>query len=136
MPDLACNLAGALLFLPFGLALGSFLELVSDRLPRGESILWPPSHCRICGHRLTAGELVPILSYLSQGGRCRACSGPIGRGVPVREALTALTLSLPWAVVGCGQPALALGIAGVALLSGWTARTLAVRRRLESQGRP
>ncbi len=129
MADPACNLLGAAFLLPLGLALGSFLELASDRLSRGESLLWPPSHCRTCAHRLAPAELIPIVSYLVQRGRCRACDTPIGRGVPVREAVTGIGLSLPWAVVGCGRPMLAL-TAGVAIvLAGWGVRGLAERRR-------
>jgi prepilin signal peptidase PulO-like enzyme (type II secretory pathway) len=113
--DILCNLLGAAFLLPLGLALGSFFELALDRLPRGESLLWPPSHCRTCAHRLTVDELVPVISYLAQRGRCRACDTPIGRGVPIREALSGLALALPWAVIGCADPLPAL-IAGIVLL--------------------
>jgi prepilin signal peptidase PulO-like enzyme (type II secretory pathway) len=113
--DILCNLLGAAFLLPLGMALGSFFELVLDRLPRGESLLWPPSYCRTCGHRLTVDELVPVISYLAQHGRCRACATPIGRGVPIREALSGLALALPWAVTGCANPVVAL-ITGIVLL--------------------
>jgi leader peptidase (prepilin peptidase)/N-methyltransferase len=113
--DIMCNLLGAAFLLPLGAALGSFFEVVLDRIPRGESLLWPPSHCRTCGHRLTADELVPVISYLAQRGRCRACDTPIGRGVPIREALSGLALAVPWALAGCGHPVAAL-IAGLGLL--------------------
>jgi len=113
--DIMCNLLGAAFLLPLGAALGSFFEVVLDRVPRGESLLWPPSHCRTCGRRLTADELVPVISYLAQRGRCRTCDTPIGRGVPIREALSGLALALPWAVGGCGQPIAAL-IAGLLVL--------------------
>jgi prepilin signal peptidase PulO-like enzyme (type II secretory pathway) len=113
--DILCNLLGAAFLLPLGLALGSFFEVVLDRVPRGESILWPPSHCRTCHRRLTVDELVPVISYLVQRGRCRGCDTPIGRGVPLREALSGLSLAIPWAVVGCPQPVGAL-VAGLILL--------------------
>jgi leader peptidase (prepilin peptidase)/N-methyltransferase len=113
--DIMCNLLGAAFLLPLGAALGSFFEVVLDRVPRGESILWPPSHCRACARRLTADELVPVISYLAQRGRCRACDTRIGRGVPIREALSGLALALPWALGGCGRPVAAL-IAGLLLL--------------------
>ena len=115
MLDILCNLLGAAFLLPLGMALGSFFEVVLDRLPRGESLLWPPSHCRTCGHRLTADELIPVISYLAQRGRCRACGTPIGRGVPIREALSGSALAAPWAATGCANPVAAL-ITGIVLL--------------------
>ena len=115
--DIMCNLLGAAFLLPLGAALGSFFEVVLDRVPRGESLLWPPSHCRTCRRHLTADELVPVISYLAQRGRCRGCDTPIGRGVPIREGLSGLTLALPWALGGCGHPVAAL-IAGLLLLLG------------------
>ena len=127
--EVLCNLVGAVFLLPLGLALGSFLELVLDRLPRGESILWPPSHCQICSHRLGPGELIPVLSYLAQRGRCTGCDTPIDRGVPIREALTGAALALPWALIGCAAPAAALGIGAGALLLGWLAFGLRVVAR-------
>ena len=133
MLDILCNLVGAAFLLPLGAALGSFFEVVLDRLPRGESLLWPPSHCRTCGHRLSADELVPVISYLAQRGRCRACDIPIGRGVPIREGLSGLTLSLPWAVAGCAHPVFALGIGTVLLVAVWVAWGL-LRRRAPNAG--
>jgi prepilin signal peptidase PulO-like enzyme (type II secretory pathway) len=56
-----------------------------------------------------------VISYLAQRGRCRACDTPIGRGVPIREALSGLALAVPWALAGCGHPVAAL-IAGLGLL--------------------
>ena len=113
--DQVCNLLGAVLLLPLGLALGSFLELVVDRVPRGESIVAPPSHCRACGRRLTPGELVPLASFVLQRGRCRGCDTPIGAGVLVREALSGLGLAAPWAVLGCAHPVVALILGGLLL---------------------
>lgn len=61
-----------------GLLIGSFLTVVVDRVPRGGSILAPPSACGTCGNRLTALDLVPVLSYLVLRGRCRHCGARIG----------------------------------------------------------
>jgi leader peptidase (prepilin peptidase) / N-methyltransferase len=61
-----------------GLVIGSFLTVVVDRVPRGASILAPPSACGSCGSRLTAPDLVPVLSYLVLRGRCRHCGVRIG----------------------------------------------------------
>src|SRR5437868_14897577 len=127
--DILCNLLGAAFLLPLGAALGSFFEVVLDRLPRGESLLWPPSHCRTCRHRLSADELVPVISYLAQRGRCRACDAPIGRGVPIREALSGLALALPWALIGCAHPLVALIIGVLLLLAIWAVRAAITGRR-------
>ncbi len=61
-----------------GLVVGSFLTVVVDRVPRGGSVVEPPSACGACGHRLTAPDLVPIGSWLALRGRCRHCGNPIG----------------------------------------------------------
>jgi prepilin signal peptidase PulO-like enzyme (type II secretory pathway) len=116
------------------MALGSFLELVLDRVPRGESILWPPSHCRTCSHRLTADELVPVISYLVQRGRCRNCDMPIGRGVPIREGLSGLALGLPWLIVGCAHPVASLVGGAMLLIVIWVVRALTQGRRSTSTG--
>jgi prepilin signal peptidase PulO-like enzyme (type II secretory pathway) len=120
--DILCNLLGAAFLLPLGMALGSFAEVVLDRVPRGESLLWPPSHCRTCKHRLTADELVPVISYLAQRGRCRACDTPIGRGVPIREALSGLALAVPWALTGCAHPVASLIVGIIVLVAIWIAQ--------------
>lgn len=79
-----------------GLALGSFLNVCIDRLPRGQSILRPRSHCPHCDTVLAARDLVPVLSYLLLRGRCRYCSTPIPRRVLYVEAGTALAILLIW----------------------------------------
>ena len=58
-------------FALLGLAVGSFLNVCIDRLPRNESILNPPSHCQACQHRLAPKDLIPLFSYLWLRGRCR-----------------------------------------------------------------
>lgn len=62
-----------------GLVVGSFLNVCIDRLPQGESISYPPSHCQSCNHRLAAKDLIPVFSYLWLHGRCRYCQAPIPR---------------------------------------------------------
>ena len=56
-----------------GAIFGSFYYVVGSRLPRNESIIHPGSHCEICNHKLKWYELIPIISYLLQGGKCRNC---------------------------------------------------------------
>jgi len=72
-------------FFILGMILGSFFNVVGDRLPNGESIVSPPSHCPYCKHKLTAIELIPILSYLIQGGKCKKCKKKIPMIHPVFE---------------------------------------------------
>jgi len=67
------------IFTILGMIIASFLNVCIDRLPRGESLMFPPSHCPICKHRLAVKDLIPILSYLRLRGRCRYCRAPIPR---------------------------------------------------------
>lgn len=75
----------------FGLAFGSFLNVVLTRVPRGESIATPRSRCRACGRSLAWFENVPVVSYLALGGRCRTCRAPIGVRYLVVELAAGLT---------------------------------------------
>ena len=68
-----------IVFALVGLALGSFLNVCIDRLPRNESVLNPPSYCEACHHRLGIKDLVPLFSYLGLRGRCRYCQASIPR---------------------------------------------------------
>lgn len=72
-----------------GLLFGSFLNVVIARIPSGESIVTPPSHCPRCGHRLNALDLVPVLSWMFLRGRCRYCREAISIRYPLVEILTA-----------------------------------------------
>ncbi|HZG56051.1 A24 family peptidase [Paenibacillus sp.] len=72
-----------------GLLVGSFLNVVAIRVLKKESIVFPPSHCVHCRHRLRAYDLVPVVSYLALRGRCRDCRGRISPVYPVGEAATA-----------------------------------------------
>ncbi len=74
----------------FGAAVGSFVNVCIYRLPRKLSIVQPPSHCPHCGTTLTTFDLVPLLSYLWLGGKCRYCKTPISPRYFVVELLTAL----------------------------------------------
>ena len=61
-----------------GAIVGSFLGAALERMPRGQQVLAGRSHCDTCGTALTVTELVPVLSWLLQRGRCRTCGGAIG----------------------------------------------------------
>jgi len=75
----AMNLGYLIGFVLLGLAVGSFLNVCIERLPRGESILNPPSHCQACQHRLAVKDLIPVFSHLWLRGRCRYCQASIPR---------------------------------------------------------
>jgi leader peptidase (prepilin peptidase) / N-methyltransferase len=81
----AAVLAGIL-----GAVVGSFLNVVAWRLPRGESLLHPPSACPSCGTPVKPYDNVPVLGWLWLRGRCRACGAPISPRYPIVEALTGL----------------------------------------------
>jgi prepilin signal peptidase PulO-like enzyme (type II secretory pathway) len=83
-----------------GTILGSFYNVVGYRLPKGESIVSPPSHCPKCGKRLTPIELIPILSYIIQKGKCRHCNSHISLFYPIFEALTGLLFVLAYLSYG------------------------------------
>lgn len=71
-----------------GLLIGSFLNVCIYRLPLKESVVFPPSHCMHCGRRLAALDLVPVLSFLFLGGRCRYCKMHISPRYALVELLT------------------------------------------------
>ena len=71
-----------------GLLIGSFLNVVIWRVPRGESVVRPPSHCPHCDHRLAPLDNIPLLSWLALRGRCRYCGGPISARYPAVELTT------------------------------------------------
>lgn len=74
-----------------GLCVGSFLNVLIFRVPRGEEFVSTPSHCMRCGHQLKWYELIPILSYLLQRGKCRACKAPLSAQYPLVEGLNGAT---------------------------------------------
>jgi len=77
----------------FGAMLGSFLNVCVWRLPRGESVILPASHCPGCGKPIAWYDNVPVLSYLVLGGRCRHCGVRISPQYPLVE----LAVGLVWA---------------------------------------
>lgn len=83
--SLALVLVGA-----FGLIVGSFLNVCIYRVPRGESLVLPASHCPACGRSLRWFENVPVVSYLILRGRCRTCAVRISPVYPLIEIVAAL----------------------------------------------
>jgi len=99
-----------------GLIVGSFLNVVAYRLPRGESLAHPPSHCPSCDQPIKPYDNIPVLSWLVLRGRCRNCKAPISPRYPLVE----LTTAVLWALVMWARwddaPAIALGIVLVTIL--------------------
>ena len=83
-----------------GTILGSFYNVVGYRLPKGESIITPPSHCPNCNHRLSAFELIPILSFLLQKGKCKVCGSKISWFYPIFEAFCGILFVLSYLSFG------------------------------------
>jgi leader peptidase (prepilin peptidase)/N-methyltransferase len=73
----------------FGLAVGSFLNVVIYRVPKGESIVSPPSACPSCASPIGSLDNIPVLSWLVLRGRCRTCRSPISVRYPLIELITA-----------------------------------------------
>ena len=74
----------------FGLVIGSFLNVCICRIANEESIAFPPSHCTNCGYELKAKDLIPVLSYIFLGGKCRSCKEKICIQYPIVEILNAI----------------------------------------------
>ena len=77
-----------------GLVFGSFFNVCIYRIPRGESIVSPPSHCTYCNNRLKFYDMIPVLSYIFLRGRCRYCKEKISIKYPVIELLTGFSFLL------------------------------------------
>ena len=90
MNDLGLALAAGVL----GLLIGSFLNVVVHRVPRGESVVSPPSACPGCGARIRSRDNVPVLGWLVLRGRCRDCQAPISARYPLVELGTALLFAI------------------------------------------
>nr|WP_229828546.1 A24 family peptidase [Flavimobilis marinus] len=78
----------------FGLAVGSFLNVVISRVPRGESVVRPASRCPGCGSPIRAWQNIPVVSWLLLRGRCRSCREPISVQYPLVELVTAVLFVL------------------------------------------
>ncbi|WP_339059938.1 prepilin peptidase [Tepidibacillus marianensis] len=81
-------------YILLSLFIGSFLNVVAIRIPKKESIVFPPSHCPTCNHKLSALDLFPIFSYLGLRGKCRYCGAKISPIYPFGEFLTLIIFLL------------------------------------------
>ncbi|MCR2820548.1 prepilin peptidase [Lederbergia panacisoli] len=89
-----------IIILLYSLLLGSFFNVVGLRVPLKQSIVKPRSACPGCGHTLKAIELIPVLSYLIQGGKCRQCKRRISPLYPIMELSTALLFLFAYWQIG------------------------------------
>ncbi|MFC4639235.1 prepilin peptidase [Deinococcus hohokamensis] len=96
----------------FGLLVGSFSNVLIWRLPRGENIAFPPSHCPHCDHRLSPRDLVPVFSWLGLRGKCRYCGAPIKTRYPLVELLT----GIGYALIAALFPPLTFGLGTLGLM--------------------
>jgi leader peptidase (prepilin peptidase) / N-methyltransferase len=103
----------------YGLAIGSFLNVVIYRVPAGKSIIRPPSACPVCEQPISARDNIPVLSWVLLRGRCRNCSAPISVRYPLVELLTgavwvAVALRFGWSWT---LPAMLVFVTGLIVLA-------------------
>ncbi|WHY65872.1 A24 family peptidase [Neobacillus sp. SuZ13] len=84
----------------YGITLGSFYNVVGLRVPIKQSIIKPRSACPTCGHQLKTFELIPVVSYIIQGGKCRGCQSQISPVYPTFELLTGVMFVTAPLVIG------------------------------------
>lgn len=95
-----------IIFALFGLAIGSFLNVLIDRLPKNQSLIRPSSHCESCGKKLSVLDLIPVFSFLFLRGRCRYCQERIPWRVFIVEICGGLALALSyWRFAASIEPA-------------------------------
>ena len=102
----------------FGLLIGSFLNVVIWRVPRGQSVVRPPSACPSCGAAIRRRDNIPVVSWLVLRGRCRDCSAPISPRYPVVESLTGVLFVLVAVRFGGGSSAPGWAIPAYLYLAG------------------
>ncbi len=84
----------------FGIVFGSFFNVVGLRVPKKQSIAYPPSHCPNCERQLTAIDLLPVLSYVLLRGKCRTCQAKVSPIYPSMELLTGILFALAYVHFG------------------------------------
>lgn len=94
------NTLYVVLFFIFGTIFGSFFGVVGSRVPNNESIVTPSSHCNKCSHELKWYELIPIFSYIIQGGKCSKCGSSIPILYPITELISGLLFAVSYFCFG------------------------------------
>jgi leader peptidase (prepilin peptidase) / N-methyltransferase len=100
---------------PLGLIIGSFLNVVAYRVPRGESVVKPRSRCTTCGTEVRALDNIPLLSWLVLRGRCRHCKAQISPRYPAVELVTGIVFAIV-ALARGPEPELLLDLPFAAML--------------------
>lgn len=108
-------------FTALGLIVGSFLNVVIHRMPLGESVVTPPSHCPKCRNRIPLRFNLPIISWLVLRGRCAFCGAAISPRYLLVEAFTGALFLVTWLVIGYDQPWVAVALC--ILFAGFIAAT-------------
>lgn len=111
----------SLAFFVFGCVVGSFLNVCIHRMPRGLSIVSPPSHCPHCGYSIPWYLNVPLVTWLVLRAKCANCGAPISVRYFIVELLTGILFLLSWLLVGPYSPAAA--VVYCVLLAGFVAAT-------------
>ncbi len=104
-------------FFILGLIIGSFLNVVIYRVLRGESIVYPSSRCPQCLTPLRYLDLIPVISYISLGGRCRYCGNPISIVYPLVEISTGLLFIWSYYSLGLNFKAIEFIVLGSILIA-------------------
>ena len=94
------NIGIVIMLFIIGTIFGSFYNVVGYRIPKGESILYPSSHCPKCNHKLKSFELIPILSFFFLGRKCRKCKTKISWFYPLFEFFTGVLFGISYLVFG------------------------------------
>src|SRR5262245_54654718 len=105
----------------FGSIVGSFLNVCIYRMPRGESVVSPGSHCPHCNYSIPGYLNVPLITWLILRGQCKNCGAPISVRYFLVELLTGVLFLSCW--LAFGQPAPALALVYCLLLAGFIAAT-------------
>ncbi|MBE6367529.1 MAG: prepilin peptidase [Lentisphaerae bacterium] len=89
----------------FGSCLGSFLNVCIWRIPLGESVVFVPSHCPKCNHKIRWFDNVPVIGFLALGGKCRDCKAPISPRYIIMELLVGVLFTVPAVLIYMGEGA-------------------------------
>src|SRR5512133_27996 len=98
----------SVVFFVFGCMVGSFLNVCIYRLPLGQSVVWPPSHCPHCKYSIPWYLNIPLVTWLYLRGKCRNCGAPIAIRYFLVELLTGVVFLCSWNVFGPRSAGLAL----------------------------